>query len=150
MSVEKAWSVYERAVAKKADTKTLVDEMLRLVLCICPLPPVTYPLDEQWSVVALCTRTCGVLHILDDRPSLDDCVPRADAAWEKHLGQAWARQVDLFHPEFDTATKTAFLKDLLSQTIQRGESRARALSFRSVRASPRASASRATPKNAGE
>jgi len=75
---------------------------------------------------------------------------RADAAWEKHLGQAWARQVDLFHPEFVTATKTAFLKDLLGQTIQRGESRARALSSRSVRVSPRASASRAPPKNAGE
>lgn len=120
--LDKIWSFHADVLYTDYKHDDIVDDILRIVIEIEDLTPVTLPLDEPWSVLAASAYVCSALGLFDDKYTLNQCIPKPNKDWEKKLKEAWNKKLFEFHPEFNKEIKSEYLGDLLILIVQDSQS----------------------------
>ena len=116
--LDKIWAFHADILHTDYDKPTMVNAVLRIVLELETMTPVTQPLDEPWSVIAAATRACAFMGLFGPVYSLDQCIPKPHPVWERDFQTNWTQKISEFHPELEDALKTLFLRDLMQLSVQ--------------------------------
>lgn len=116
--LDKIWSFHVDVLHTDYIHDDIVNGILRIVLEIEQLTPVTTPLDEQWSVLAAATHVCSALGLFKQQYTLNECIPKSNKPWEDQFKKKWVMKLLEFHPEFNKKIKSEYLGDLLILVVQ--------------------------------
>ena len=116
--LDKIWSFHVDVLHTDYIPGDIVNGILRIVLEIEQLTPVTTPLDEQWSVLAAATHVCSALGLFKQQYTLNECIPKSNKPWEDQFKKKWVMKLLEFHPEFNKKIKSEYLGDLLILVVQ--------------------------------
>ena len=116
--LDKIWSYHADVLHTDYIHKDIMNDILRIVIEIEVITPITRPLDEVWSVLAAATHVCSTMGIFSNIYSLNDCIPKPCPKWEHKFKKKWSEKISEFHPEFNNDIKTVYIRDLLYLTLQ--------------------------------
>ena len=116
--LDKIWSFHADVLHTDYTHDDIVNGILRIVLEIEDITPLTVPLNEQWSVIAASTHVCSALGLFERLYTLNECIPTPNPEWELDFQKKWVKKISEFHPEFDNNIKSEYLSDLLILTLQ--------------------------------
>jgi len=116
--LDKIWSFHVDVLHTDYIHDDIVNDILRIVLEIEHLTPVTTPLDEPWSVLAASAHVCSAMGLFKQQYTLNDCIPKPNKPWEDQFKKKWVEKILEFHPEFNEKIKSEYLGDLLILVVQ--------------------------------
>jgi len=119
--LDKIWSFHVDVLHTDYIPGDIVNGILRIVLEIEHLTPVTRPLDETWSVLAAAAHVCSAMDLLKRPYTLNECIPKPNKPWEEQFKKKWVTKILEFHPEFNEKIKSEYLGDLLILVVQYSE-----------------------------
>lgn len=116
--LDRIWSYHADVLHTDYNRTDVIDAILRIVIEIEDITPITRPLDEVWSVLAAATHVCSTMGMFSQVYSLNACIPTPCSKWEPKFKKKWSEKIAEFHPEFNNDIKTVYLRDLLYLTLQ--------------------------------